>query len=58
MNRTEKEQTVAQLVEVLKTANAVFVTDFKGLRVDQLSDLRRKIGGTAPMCSRPAPAWA
>ena len=46
MNRTEKEQTVAQLVEVLKTANAVFVTDFKGLRVDQLSDLRRKIGGT------------
>lgn len=46
MKRSEKEQTVAQLVEVLNTARAVFFTDFKGLKVDELSDLRRRIGGT------------
>jgi large subunit ribosomal protein L10 len=46
LKRSEKEQTVAQLVGVLNSAKAVFFTDFKGLKVDELSDLRRKIGGT------------
>ena len=46
MKRSDKEQTVTQLVEVLSSARAVFFTDFKGLTVDELSDLRRKIGGT------------
>ena len=43
MNRNEKEAVVAQLTEDLGQSQAVFLTDFQGLKVDQLSDLRRKI---------------
>ena len=44
MNRTEKEAVVAQLTVSLRESQATFVTDFKGLTVSQISNLRRKIG--------------
>jgi large subunit ribosomal protein L10 len=44
LNRTEKEAVVAQLTVSLRESQATFVTDFKGLTVSQISNLRRKIG--------------
>ncbi|MEW5724933.1 MAG: 50S ribosomal protein L10 [Thermodesulfobacteriota bacterium] len=44
MKREQKETTVAELTGLLEQALAVFVTDFKGLRVDEMMNLRRKIG--------------
>lgn len=44
MNRTQKEQAVAGLTGSLQEAKAVFVTDFQGLKVGHMSQLRRKIG--------------
>lgn len=49
MNRQEKEDLVDQLTTSLSESEAVFVTDFKGLKVGEISSLRRKIdeaGGT------------
>lgn len=43
MNRKQKEDVVAQLSAVFEKSQAVFVADFKGLPVDQMSELRRKI---------------
>lgn len=43
MNRQQKEETVAALSACLNEAEAVFVTDFQGLKVDEISGLRRKI---------------
>jgi large subunit ribosomal protein L10 len=44
LNRNEKEQTVAGLAAVLGKSQAVFVTDFKGLKVDEITGLRRRVG--------------
>ena len=44
MNRRQKEDVVADLSAALKDSQAVFLTDFKGLKVNELSGLRRKIG--------------
>ncbi len=49
MNRQQKEDLIAQLISSLTESEAVFVTDFKGLKVGEISSLRRKIdeaGGT------------
>ncbi|MDR1545622.1 MAG: 50S ribosomal protein L10 [Deltaproteobacteria bacterium] len=43
MERLKKEAMVAELQETLGQAQAVFVTDFKGLRMETLGGLRRKI---------------
>ncbi len=43
MNRTQKEQVVAELTERIAGAQAVILTDFKGLKVDAMSGLRNKI---------------
>ena len=43
MNRTQKEQDVAELAEKFKRANIGILTDFQGLNVEQISDLRRKL---------------
>lgn len=43
MDRNKKEQIVADLARNLKEAQAVFVTDFKGIPMEQLSQLRLKL---------------
>jgi large subunit ribosomal protein L10 len=42
MKRPEKEQLVAQLKEKLKGANALYYTDFTGINVKKMTDLRRR----------------
>lgn len=43
MERSKKEAVVAQLSQELAQAQAVIVTDFKGIPMEQLSDLRAKL---------------
>jgi large subunit ribosomal protein L10 len=43
MKRPEKEQLVAQLKEKLKGANALYYTDFTGINVKKMTDLRRRL---------------
>jgi len=43
MNRTEKQQIVTELAEKLKGANALYYTDFTGLNVKRMTDLRRRL---------------
>ena len=43
MNQTEKATIVAELTDKLRSATSVYVTDFAGLNVAQVSDLRRKL---------------
>jgi large subunit ribosomal protein L10 len=43
MNRTEKEQLVAELKEKLEGATALYYTDFTGLNVKRMTDLRRRL---------------
>jgi len=43
LNRKQKEETIQQLATVLSDSQAVFLTDFKGLNVEEMRDLRRKI---------------
>jgi len=42
MARPEKETAVAEIAEILKDATSVFVTDYKGLSVERITDLRSK----------------
>ena len=42
MKRSEKEQIVAEVTEVASRANGVFFTDFTGLTVEQVTELRRE----------------
>jgi large subunit ribosomal protein L10 len=46
MLRPEKVQAVADIKGWLETAKAVFVTEFRGLTVRQLADLRRSLRST------------
>lgn len=43
MKRPEKEQLVAELKEKLGTASALYYTDFTGLNVKRMTDLRRRL---------------
>ena len=43
MNRAEKEQVVAEWQERLKTVKSAILTDFRGLNVAQISELRNKL---------------
>ena len=44
MKRPEKEAVVAQLTEQFRNADAVYLTEYRGLTVPQISDLREKLG--------------
>lgn len=43
MNRTEKEQLVAELSDKIKGASALYYTDFTGLNVKRMTQLRRTL---------------
>ncbi len=43
MNRTEKQQLVSELSTKLKGAKSVYYTDFSGLNVKRMTDLRRRL---------------
>jgi large subunit ribosomal protein L10 len=43
MNRAEKEQLVAELKTKLEGASALYYTDFTGLNVKRMTDLRRRL---------------
>jgi large subunit ribosomal protein L10 len=43
MKRTEKEQMVADLRDKINGAQAVYYTDFTGLNVKRMTDLRRRL---------------
>ena len=43
MNRTEKQQLVDDLSAKLKGAKSVYYTDFSGLNVKRMTDLRRRL---------------
>jgi large subunit ribosomal protein L10 len=43
MNQTEKQTLVEELTTRLRAARSVYVTDFAGLNVAQVSDLRRRL---------------
>ena len=43
MNRTEKQQLVDELSTKLKGAKSVYYTDFSGLNVKRMTDLRRRL---------------
>jgi large subunit ribosomal protein L10 len=42
MKRSEKQQIVADVAEVAKGASGMFFTDFTGLTVEQITELRRE----------------
>lgn len=44
MKRPEKEVVVAELTEAFRNADAVYLTEYRGLTVPQISDLREKLG--------------
>src|SRR5919107_720076 len=43
MNRTVKQQLVSELTTKLKGAKSVYYTDFSGLNVKRMTDLRRRL---------------
>jgi large subunit ribosomal protein L10 len=43
MPTPQKEETVAQVAEALRGAQAAILTDYRGLTVSQVSDLRKKL---------------
>ena len=43
MKRTEKEQIVSDLTEKLKSAQSLYYTDFTGLNVKRMTELRRRL---------------
>lgn len=42
MKREEKEQIIAEVAEVARKAGGMFFTDFNGLTVEQMTELRRE----------------
>ena len=44
MKRPEKEAVVAQLTEQFRNADAIYLTEYRGLTVPQVSELREKLG--------------
>ncbi len=47
MPTPQKEAIVAEITEQLNEAKSVFLTDFKGLNVDEINDLRRVFTGAS-----------
>src|SRR5215207_5008992 len=43
MNRTEKQQIVTELRDKIKGAQALYYTDFTGLNVKRMTELRRRL---------------
>ncbi|MFH2128626.1 MAG: 50S ribosomal protein L10, partial [Pseudomonadota bacterium] len=43
MNREQKEAVVSQVSERLSRARAVVLTDFRGLKVEQMTELRQQL---------------
>lgn len=43
MNREEKSQSVAELKEKMQKASITLLADFKGMKVNELNDLRRQL---------------
>jgi large subunit ribosomal protein L10 len=43
MKKSEKEQLVSELAQKLRNANALYYTDFTGLNVKRMTDLRRRL---------------
>ena len=43
MNRTDKEQLVTELTDKIKGAKALYYTDFTGLNVKRMTELRRRL---------------
>src|SRR3982750_234514 len=43
MKKAEKEQLVAELSEKLNTAQSLYYTDFTGLNVKRMTELRRRL---------------
>jgi large subunit ribosomal protein L10 len=43
MKKSEKEQLVSELAQKLRGANALYFTDFTGLNVTRMTDLRRRL---------------
>ncbi len=44
MKRPEKEAVVAELTDLFRNADAVYLTEYRGLTVPQISALREKLG--------------
>lgn len=42
MNKSEKEQAVAEIQELVAKAQGMFFTDFAGINVEQITELRRE----------------
>ncbi len=42
MKRSDKEQLVAELTDKIKGAKALYYTDFTGLNVKRMTELRRR----------------
>lgn len=47
MARPDKAAAVAELAEALRSSSAVVLTEYRGLTVKQLTELRRSLGGSA-----------
>ena len=47
MNRTERQEEIDALRQELATARNAYLVEFKGLKVEQVNDLRRKVRGAA-----------
>src|ERR687896_1593106 len=43
MKKSEKEQLVSELAQKLRGANALYFTDFTGLNVKRMTELRRRL---------------
>ena len=43
MPRPDKEQKVAELTEKISEAKSILLTDYKGLNVEKISDLRGQL---------------
>lgn len=43
MNRTEKEQIVQELAEKLSGIKAAFIADYRGITVEQVTEMRREL---------------
>ena len=43
MNRTEKEQVVQELAQRLRETQAIFLADYRGINVEQATQLRREL---------------
>jgi len=42
MNKTEKEEVVSKVKDIIAESNAVYLTDYSGIAVDEINDLRNE----------------